>query len=156
MNAVNTVIPNAQSKGCNFHLSQAVYRQIQKNGLASKYGTDPNFSILIRHIPALSFLSPLEIPDAFARLKTFMPSEAEPILKWFEDYFVNGKIRRRNEITGHEQRWPPLFPPEIWSVFENCEFSFPRTQNNVEAWHRRWETLVGRSHVGIFHIIGET
>ena len=84
-----------------------------------------------------------------------MPCEAEPILKWFEEYFVNRKIRRRNEITGQEQRWPPLFPPEIWSVFENCEFSFPRTQNNVKAWHRRWETLVGHSHVCIFHIIRE-
>ncbi len=33
------------------------------------------------------------------------------------------------------------------------EFAFPRTQNKVEAWHRRWKTLIGRSHVGIFTIV---
>lgn len=151
INAVNAIIPNAQSKGCHFHLSQAVYRQIQKNGLSTKYGTDQNFSLLIRHIPALAFLSPLEIPSSFDTLRSLMPREAEPVLTWFEENFVRGKIRR----TGQSQRSPPLFPPEVWSVFENTAFSFPRTQNNVEAWHRRWETLIGRSHVGIFTIIKE-
>ena len=41
----------------------------------------------------------------------------------------------------------------MWSVFDNTEFAFPRTQNKVEAWHRRLETLVARSHVGIFSMI---
>ncbi|CAG8473586.1 14218_t:CDS:2, partial [Funneliformis caledonium] len=40
----------------------------------------------------------------------------------------------------------PLFPPLLWSVTDNIEYSFPRTQNNVEVWHRRWEILVGRAH----------
>ena len=31
----------------------------------------------------------------------------------------------------------------------------PRTQNIVEAWYRRWETLVGESHIGLFTIIIE-
>jgi hypothetical protein len=30
-----------------------------------------------------------------------------------------------------------------------------RTQNNVEAWHRRWEILVGQSHVGVYRMIEE-
>jgi hypothetical protein len=33
------------------------------------------------------------------------------------------------------------------------EFAFPRTQNKVEAWHRRWKTLIARSHVGVFTMI---
>jgi len=31
----------------------------------------------------------------------------------------------------------------------------PRTQNNVEAWHRRWEILVGQSHIGVYRMIEE-
>jgi hypothetical protein len=31
----------------------------------------------------------------------------------------------------------------------------PRTQNVVEAWHHRWEVLVGESHVRLFTIINE-
>ncbi|CAF4209587.1 unnamed protein product, partial [Rotaria sordida] len=41
----------------------------------------------------------------------------------------------------------------MWSVFDNMEFAFPRTQNKVEAWHRRWETLIARAHVSIFTMI---
>ncbi|CAF1108002.1 unnamed protein product [Rotaria sp. Silwood1] len=33
------------------------------------------------------------------------------------------------------------------------EFAFPRTQNQVEAWHRRWAILIARSHAGILTII---
>ena len=31
----------------------------------------------------------------------------------------------------------------------------PRTQNNVEAWYRRWEILVGQSHIGVYRMIEE-
>jgi hypothetical protein len=152
INAVKSEFPGAQSKGCHFHLGQSVYRQIQDKGLAKTYGTDEKFSLLIRHIPALAFLSPLEIPDAFDKVKDLLPSEAEPIIEWFENNYAHGKVKRllRN---GSVQRHNPLFPPSMWSVFDNMEFAFPRTQNKVEAWHRRWETLIARSHVGIFTII---
>ncbi|CAF3942744.1 unnamed protein product [Rotaria sp. Silwood1] len=33
------------------------------------------------------------------------------------------------------------------------EFAFPRTQNKLEAWHRRWKILIARSYVSIFTII---
>ena len=35
------------------------------------------------------------------------------------------------------------------------ELGIPRTQNIVEAWHNRWRTLVGESHVGVHTIIKE-
>ncbi|CAF1014859.1 unnamed protein product [Rotaria sordida] len=152
INAVKSEFPSAQSKGCHFHLGQSVYRQIQDAGLTKKYGTDENFSLLIRHIPALAFLSPSEIPDAFEEVKALLPADAEPIIEWFENNYVYGKIKRTLR-NGRVQRQNPLFPPEMWSVFDNMEFAFPRTQNKVEAWHRRWEILIARSHVGIFTMI---
>lgn len=33
------------------------------------------------------------------------------------------------------------------------KYAFPRTQTSVEAWHRRWDTLVGTAHIGVFKII---
>ena len=50
---------------------------------------------------------------------------------------------------------PPLFPPNVWSVYDNNLNGFPRTQNKVEAWHRRWNALVGRPHIGVFGMINE-
>ncbi|GET04161.1 hypothetical protein GLOIN_2v1446576 [Rhizophagus clarus] len=58
-----------------------------------------------------------------------MPEEANRIMECFENYYIR--------------------------VTNNIELTFPRTQNNVEVWHRRWETLVGHAHVGVYKILGE-
>ena len=44
-------------------------------------------------------------------------------------------------------------------IYQKCglflitQFAFPRSQNKVETWQRRLETLIARSHVGIFSMI---
>ncbi|POG62752.1 hypothetical protein GLOIN_2v1810194, partial [Rhizophagus irregularis DAOM 181602=DAOM 197198] len=83
-----------------------------------------------------------------------MPPEVNELLDWFEIYYVHRKVIRRLR-NGNVVHSEPLFPPSLWLVTENIEYTFPRTQNSVEAWHRRWETLVGRAHVGLFKIIKE-
>ena len=62
-------------------MAQNIYRKVQSFGLTTQYGTDENFSLLIRHIPALAFLPPNEIPIAFDELKINMPTEANGIMK---------------------------------------------------------------------------
>jgi hypothetical protein len=79
---------------------------------------------------------------------------AQEIIKWFEETYVHGGVRV-NIRNGNIIRQAPLSPPNEWSVFENAEFGFPRTQYKVEAWHRTWKTLIGRAHVGLFRIINE-
>ena len=103
---------------------------------------------------ALAFLSPQEIPEAFDILKLEMPPEANEVVQWFKDNYVHGRIRRhlRNETV---IRSAPLFPPQLWSVYNSNEMGIPRTQNNIEAWHRRWEILVGQSHIGVYRMIEE-
>jgi hypothetical protein len=105
-----------------------------------------------RHIPAIAFLPYNDIPSAFDELRAIMPEEANRIMEWFEIYYIRGRIRRTSR-SGNVVRSAPLFPPSLWSVTDNIEHTFPRTQNIVEAWHRRWEVLVGRAHVGVFKII---
>ena len=111
-------------------------------------------SLLMRHISALAFLPPDEIPAAFDELRGHIPLEANEIIQWFEDNYVYGRIRRQLR-NGNIVRSPPLFVPDFWSVADNINNAFPRTQNSVEAWHRRWETLIGCAHVGVFKIIQE-
>ncbi|CAG8847526.1 40219_t:CDS:2, partial [Gigaspora margarita] len=121
-------------------------KRIQTSGLATRYGTDKDFSILMRHIPALAFLPHSEIPVAFDELKDHIP--------WFEDNYVHSRVRHvhRNSILIWSE---PSFPPDFWSVSENIEFAYPRTQNVIEDWHRRWEILVSCAHLGVFKIIKE-
>ena len=91
---------------------------------------------------------------AFDELKDHIPPEANEIVEWFEEYYVHGRTRRTLR-HGNAIRTPPLFPPDFWSVVDNVDYAFPRTQNFVEAWHRRWGALVGTAHLGVYKIIKE-
>lgn len=109
---------------------------------------------MIRHLFALAFLPPQDIPSAFDVLKVGMPSEASDIVQWFEIYYVHGRVRSQlqNGAIAHDL---PLFPPQLWSVYDSIELGVPRTQNVVEAWHNRWRILLGRSHVSIYMMVSE-
>ena len=78
-----------------------MYCKVQQAGLTTRYGTDENFSLLIRHIPALAFLPSNEIPSAFDELKTNIPPEANEIMEWFENYYVYGRARRTLRRNGN-------------------------------------------------------
>uniref|UniRef100_A0A5S6QL55 Uncharacterized protein n=1 Tax=Trichuris muris TaxID=70415 RepID=A0A5S6QL55_TRIMR len=43
----------------------------------------------------------------------------------------------------------------MWSVYDCVLAGLPRTQNSIEAWHRRWETVVGESHVSVYRLLEE-
>jgi len=147
-----TEFPGIKNKACFFHLSQSAWRKVQGSGLATLYGSDESFSLKIRQMVALAFMPPHDIPGAFDELKSEMPPEAMEVVQWFEDNYVHGRVRRQLR-NGNVLRAEPLFPPQLWSVAELIDQGIPRTQNNVEAWHRRWNTLVGRPHIGVFNII---
>ena len=139
-------------------MSQSIYCKVQAFGLATQYASDENFSLFIKHIPALAFLPYNKILAAFDELKSNippdMPPEVNELMDWFEVYYIREKIicilRNGNVVRSNS-----LFSPSLWSITENIEYTFPRTQNSVETWHRRWEILVGRAHVGLFKIIKE-
>jgi hypothetical protein len=154
INASNYVFPNIHNKGCFFHLGQSGWRKIQSCGLAIRYGNDEHFSLMLRHLFALAFLPSQEIPEAFDILKHEMPPEADEVVKWFEYNYVHGRIRRTLR-NGNDIRAAPLFPPQLWSVYDSIETGVPRTQNVAEAWHRRWGVLVGGNHVGVYTMIKE-
>jgi len=105
----------------------------------------------VRHLLALAFLPPEEIPSAFDEIKKLLEIESGTghLIMWFEDNYVLGRVRKTLR-NGNVIRGLPLFSPELCSVFNQ---NIPRTQNNIEAWHRCWECLVGESHVGVYHLI---
>ncbi|CAB4441926.1 unnamed protein product [Rhizophagus irregularis] len=76
------------------------------------------------------------LSQTFDELRAIMLEEANSIMEWFEIYYICGRIRRTTR-SGNIIRFDPLFSPSIWSVTDNIEYTFPRTQNVVEAWHRR-------------------
>ena len=87
INASHHVFPNVENKGCFFHLGQSGW---QKMDLL----LDMQFSLMLRHLFALAFLPPQEIPEAFDILKLEMPPEANEVVQWLEDNYVHGRICR--------------------------------------------------------------
>lgn len=149
INAVKLVFPDCAQKLCFFHLTQTIWRHIQSAGLAKRYGTDPGFAHKMRHLAALAFLEPHEIPSAFQMLKeNIFPEEAKEIVEWFEKYYINGSFQRRTLKN-------PQFPPEMWCIYDRYVSSVPVTQNALESWHNRWNTLLNRKKWNLFKTIAE-
>ena len=124
INASNEEFPGVINKGCFFHLGQSGWRKIQDCGLAIRYGNDEHFSLMLRHLFALAFLPPEEIPTVFDILKPNMPPEASNVVQWFEDNYIYGRIRRQM-LNGNVIRDSPLFPPALWSVYHSIELGIP-------------------------------
>src|SRR6266542_3989816 len=137
INAAQNEFPESLHKCCFLHLCQNLWKKIQTSGLAVEYGNNEDFSIKLRHLTALAFLPSSEIPDAFDQIKPLMPPNAQEVVQYFENNYVHGIIRRALR-NGSEHRNPPLFPPNIWSVYDLIVNNYSRTQNVGERWHQRW------------------
>ena len=59
----------------------------------------------------------------------------------------------RGKVCGNVTKSPPLFPPELWSVFGNEELGFSPIQDKVKAWHEKWKTLTNRAHDEFLRLI---
>lgn len=158
INAVRVVFPGTVHKCCLFHLGQNVWRRVQENGLQKRYVEDGEFSLKVRHFIALAYLPSVEIPAVFALLKeNIFPTVDPQIVEWFEINYVNGKLKSRktDDTKLMINRTVPLFPPELWSVHQNNISSLPRTQNKIEAWHKRWNSLMDNKKMGLYATICE-
>ena len=98
------------------------------------------------------------IRDAFDAFSNSAPDEVAPVFKYFGENYVLGKpiaTRGRGRPPRIPRRHPPRFPPELWSVHHLQAHNLPRTNNSLKAWHRRFETVVARYHLGVFSTIRE-
>lgn len=160
INASQRVFPCAKHKCCLFHLKQIIWRHIEGAKLDEKYLNDSDFAHKLKHISALPYIPASEIPSAFEQIKeTVLPVEAEPLSDWFSKTYVNGTYKKKEIKTSplkviYEKR-PPTFPPELWSVADSIECGIPTTQNSIESWHMRWNTLLNGKKINIFKTLDE-
>eukprot|EP00102_Acyrthosiphon_pisum_P011844 XP_008180748.1 PREDICTED: uncharacterized protein LOC103308697 [Acyrthosiphon pisum] len=133
MNAALFVYPNTKIQGCFFHHGQSIWRQIQNIGLSNKYSTDPEFSLNIWKILALTYFPDNLVEGSFENiLQTEFSKNNEELLSNFIIYFDHtyiGRVNRKGQKTS------PLFPIAIWNCYFLIEKDIPRTNNAVEGWH---------------------
>jgi hypothetical protein len=62
INAFSKSFPRAEQKGCFFHFSQALHRQLQQHPtLLAKYGNESDFSLKLRYLKALAFIPECDV-----------------------------------------------------------------------------------------------
>lgn len=157
--AVKTVFPETAQKGCFFHLTQNIWKHVQSAGLSQIYGQNSDFANRIRHLAALAYLSPEEIPPAFRLVEEqVLPKDAEEVSAWFKKYYVEGSYTKQRDAASNclkIKKTPPTFAPPFWSVASSIEIGVPITQNCVEIWHHRWNALLGRKKWNIYKTFEE-
>lgn len=92
----------------------------------------------------LAFVPSNEVLDYYNEFYNHLEdADSKSLTKWFFENYVDEKSRQ--------------YSPEFWSVFESTANTecFPRTQNSVEAWHRRLRVVVGKKNAGLYKIIND-
>ena len=145
INTIRDNFPNTDVKGCFFHLSQNIFRKIQEHGLQVKYQDDSDFALQLKMIPALAFVPIQDVIKAFDALSEILPGEAQPILDYFEDNYLG-----RPQRHGRRQ---PTFTIDLWNMSQRVEEELPKTNNNVEGWHKSFQSNVGCCHPNLWKFI---
>jgi hypothetical protein len=113
--------------------------------LKTNYETNVEFAHNVNKIGALAFLPPNDVPQGFDDLYSSVPSQLEPLLDYFEDNYI-GRRRPNGRAT-------PRYPIELWNMRERTLQNAMRTNNNAEAWHRRFNSVIDCEHPSLWIFI---
>ena len=104
----------------------------------------------VRMIMALAFipLPDLEtaFDDLFNNIRNNFNNNMDDVLNYFEDTYM-GRPRR----NGHRDN--PMFAQEMWNMYSRTRNHLPRTNNNVEGWHRGLQFHINGCHPNIWKFL---
>jgi hypothetical protein len=146
--AFTEVFPASVLSFCFFHFTQSLWRKAKESGAAAAYRHPDNEGLRSQFhaILGLAFVPEDHVVRAFDDLQTICAAELEDVLVLLEHYYVLGKRRGRGRL-------PPRYPIATWNVNNRTYEGEPRTNNSVEGWNRRFNSLVGKTHPNIFVVI---
>lgn len=147
-NALSEVFPQAKPSFCFFHYSQSLWRKGQQTGLAAAYMRENNVDLRrdFHSCLALAFVPEEHVPAAFEKLRNVASDTLDGVIDLLEDTYVLGRRRGRG-------RTQPRYPIPTWNVFERTLQGVSRTNNEVEGWNRRFNTVVAKRHPNIFALV---
>ena len=87
----------------------------------------------VKSLAALAFIPPEDVPRAFNAVigSEEFPEELEGLYAYFKATYV-GRRRR----SGRRVPPPPRYPPVYWNVRTRLQQNLPRTNNQIEGYHR--------------------
>ncbi|CAF1126879.1 unnamed protein product, partial [Rotaria magnacalcarata] len=145
--SVKEMLPNVLHKGCLFHFGQAVWRQVQNKGMATKYREDESFRLNVKKLIALAFVPVGDVIKAFDIVaELFDDDDADDLLDYFEKTWI-GERKRRG--VGRKD---PQFAHQLWNVYDRIIAGVPRSNNAVEGWHNAFASRVSINHPTIIKL----
>jgi len=150
LNSLTKHFPNSKIAGCFFHLTQNLWKKMGEYNLQSKYDKEKENRVYksFSYLKCLAFLPPNDVIQAFQFIKSSSPVQFAGILKYFETYYIGKRVKQNAEL-----RKVPMFPINIWSVYERVLNDDPRCNNSLEAWHNAFALKVGDAHPTIYKFI---
>ena len=139
MKAINFHWPRSRISGCFFHLTQSIYRQVQKAGFATKYGNDEEYAYAIRMLLVSAFLNTNDVYSAFEDIGDLQILELDPLYSYLEDCYIS-RLRSRNRRTS------PRFLITFCNVNNLLTNQFDHANIVVEGCHRRLNNIVDSVH----------
>lgn len=146
INAAKKTFETAAMHGCYFHLCQNMYKKIQQLGFQTIYGNSYRVQLLFKQLTSLAFLPAAEIPRAFDELRKNSSNMLPAFFDYMSDYYIHGKQLKK-------KRRAAIFPPALWSVHENVLKNIPRTSNNLEGWHCKWNGLLKAGNPPFYSVV---
>lgn len=147
--AVREVWPNADVRGCRFHLGQSWWRRMQAIGLAPAYEerNDCNerteLGKFLVHLFGLPLLQPNMVEDCFVfDIMTDAPrnDKVTKLMDYMTDNYISPGAK---------------YPPEMWACMTSSQ---ARTTNACESFHAKFNSRFYVPHPNIFiflEVIGE-
>ncbi|KAH7704995.1 hypothetical protein AAVH_27810 [Aphelenchoides avenae] len=154
--AWRALYPAARMRGCLFHYSQALWRNIASKGLTLLYRGNGRARELLRCFGAMAFVHPNDVSQAFDEIVAALraciangeiDANFDEAVQGFCDYVRDNYVRRRDR----QGRWQA---PRVANIGQwNCHFEalqgFHRTNNTIEAWNRQFGEMFPKAHCAL-------
>lgn len=144
--ALEESFPDIDIHGCFFHFTECIWRCVQSNGLQIKYASDEEFSLEVRKLIALAFVPVEDVVYSFDALvaSDYYVENKElfaPIIQYFEPNWVIKRGKRSKT---------PRFPHGLWNCYMSVINNSPKTNNDIEGWHRGFSSKLNISHASVW------
>lgn len=138
--AFQTVFPKTRIKGCFFHYTQAIWKNVKKHGLAGKQYRG-NARKIIRIIMALPLLNPEDMADTWTLIDNLIINSKNKKLAQLKIYFNR---------TWYSKHSNAMFSQSMWNHHGNFK---TRTNNHLEGWHNILNKHLMVKHPNLYKLL---
>ncbi|KAK3919867.1 HTH-type transcriptional regulator CzcR [Frankliniella fusca] len=129
-------------------------RRPRTTGLQAAY-SDPEHRDLkdgVHMLLSLAFVPVEDLPAAFEELRNDLVDDLLDIADTFEKTYI--QVRRpRRAANNRPPSVRPRYSPADWNQYVAAQHGEQRTNNLCEAWHRRFNSLVGKAHPTFYALL---